>query len=255
MITLINTKIAFLLSRLLRNEHVKAHEDLRDAVKVDVESISEVGTNLDEYEAGVERLKQIFKHSLESPETKHIGGFDKRRDALWIAGKRIIKLYLKSSDPLVQKAANEVRILMNAYGNVPRFSLYGETGSLKHAINNLKKPENQAKIALIPGFPALVGELETVNESLDALYKQRLQEAEAVKQLGKLGDLLPAVDKQLINLFHALNTVYNYNEMTSKLPELKATIERIAMNTEAIFDQLRKVISHRNPEAGEKKDQ
>ena len=243
---ILNTNISFLLSHLYRNEHVKAHEDARDAIKIGVETIPEAKKRLDEYDAGVERLNLIFKHSRESPETKQIVGFDKRRDELWLVGKRIIKLYLKSSDLLIRAAADGLRILMNAYGNVPHFNLYGETGSLKHAISNLKTPENQAKVALIPGFSALIDELEAVNNSLDILYKQRFLEAEAIRQLGKLGDHLPVVDKQLINLFHALNTIYEYNEMKAELPELKATIERIALNVDALFDQLKKVLERRS---------
>ena len=244
----LNKNITGMFHKLHVNEHVKAHEDALEIIKPNAENIPEVKESLNTYEASVERLALIFRHSPESPETKQIAGFDERRDELWIGGQKIIKLYLNSPDPLVRTAADVLRILMNAYGNVPHFSLYGETGSLKHAINNLKKPENQAKVTLVPGFTALISELETVNNELDILYKQRFQESEAVKQLGKLGDHLPVVDKLLINLFRALNTVYNYNEMTAKLPELKATIERIALYTDALFDQLRKVLSRRSPE-------
>ncbi|GHV55333.1 hypothetical protein FACS1894181_19050 [Bacteroidia bacterium] len=139
---------------------------------------------------------------------------------------------------------------LETYGNVPNFSLYGETSSITHALTDFNKPENQVKVTLIPGLSAYIDELKDVNDELNRLYNQRLDEAEEIKELGKLTDYLPLVDKQLITLFHALNMVYGYNERTAKLPALKATIERIAKKAKALLDQLKKVLEHRHIKTG-----
>ncbi|GHV48844.1 hypothetical protein FACS1894181_05760 [Bacteroidia bacterium] len=242
----LNTNITFFMSRLYQNEHVKAHEDVLNDIKTDVESISEVKEVLDDYEAGVERVKQIFRHGPKSPGTRKIAKLDKRRDKLWGGGKRLVKLYMGSAGADTCEAANSLLFLMNTYGDVPHFSLYGETGSLQHAIADFRKPENQAKAVLVPGFSAIIDELEAVNNELDTLYQARLEKAETDKMLGTLATNLPALDKQLIGLFHALNTVYYYNQMTAKDPAVKATIERIAWNVEALFLQLQTILAHRS---------
>ena len=245
---ILETNILYFLSRPLSNERVHAHEDLIGRISPDAENIPEVKKELDDYKKAVEKVSLVFKHSPKSPETLHIAKLDVRRGTLWRGGKQLIKIALDSADADTRLAAGDLSILVNnTYGDVPHFSLYGETGSLKHAIADFRTTENQPKVALINGLTGIVNELDTVNIELETFYHKRFQEVEAVKQLGKLTDTLKQADKLLVALFQALNTVYDYNARTAKLPALKEAIERIATYVEALFDQLKRILDHHKP--------
>ncbi|GHV50543.1 hypothetical protein FACS1894181_11220 [Bacteroidia bacterium] len=242
---IIKTSISFLLNRLHTNEHVGAHDDMLLMIKEDVENIPEAANEAEEYRKAVGHLQLVFRHSAKSVETMHISELNKRREILWRACRRLIKVYLGNADTTVCQAAHRLLVLMNKYGNVPDDSLYGETGSLRHTMEDFDEAEAKAEVALIPGLSALIDELGEVNTELGRLYFKRLNEAEIVKELGKLADHLPHADKCLIALFRALNIVYGYNERTANDPAVKETIERIAVNADALLSQLKIILAHR----------
>ncbi|MDR2498379.1 MAG: DUF6261 family protein [Tannerellaceae bacterium] len=251
---LINQLIAAFLRTLHDGEHLGWGRALLEGIGADVAMIPALMPLWTKFEAIVHREDMLFSVSKESVETQNIRRFDKRRDMTFREMRHRLKFYTRSENPVVAKAADDLRFVMHPYDQSDKNNLFGETTYIQNLLSELNKSINSVSIDLIPGFRDLMGSLEASNSALDDLYSQRLTALEDVKGLGRRLDVRKEADRIIIDFIKAVNAFYLVNELSVQDPTQKARLERIASFTNSLIMQLERNVAHRRKHPRKKEE-
>ena len=242
---LLNTQL-FRFFRLLHDgEHAGFGAKLVAQLKALLASVTLIGPLWDAYEALVHHEILMFKLSKASPETQEISDTDKLRDGSFREVRRRLHYYANGADLGMRQAALHLLFILKPYDNADERNLFEETTFIRNLLTDINKPANAQDIAALPGFAELLVTLETLNNKVDALYTQRLQEQEEIKQLGKRANVRRDVDNACVSLIEAINSTHQYLTLSGTDAAQKANLEESAAFIEALVDQLQKVLSHR----------
>ena len=163
------------------------------------------------YEQEDEALKKIMKSAI----TAEIQTADKRRDQLFRGMADACKAALNHFDTEVQNAAKRLKILLNTYGNLARKPLNEQTAGVYNILQDLKG--DYAADALKAGITGWAAELETANEALDRLMKERYEESAAktdlvLKQVRQQADEMYRIMIERINAMVIVEGETAYSE-------------------------------------------
>ncbi|GHT37398.1 hypothetical protein FACS189435_2320 [Bacteroidia bacterium] len=242
--------IPTILRRLHGGEHAGAGEEIVENIKADAETLLEVKEDWDKYEAGVCQEGIIYDQTPESPKTRAIAAFDKKRNKYWKEILRRLKFSLNNPDEDVCTAADRLLFILNSFGNVSKNNLFEKTIAMRRILNELKDDEIKEAIALIKGLDDLLDDIEALNDELHEKYDQRRMEWEKIKELGTLSNYRKVVDKLFFNVLDSINAVERVNGKGAKNPVVTATVERIRLELSSIFSQLQKNLSRRGIKTG-----
>jgi hypothetical protein len=125
-----------------------------------------------------------FKRPLSAPETEEIRTFDiQRRGVFILIDDAVRKNAHYSVIPEVQAAAKGLLPIFDNYAGTPTTEYENETGAIINMIQELKKPENLARITRLAQAENLAA-LEQINNDFQAFYQSRLKNRYDFKQEG-----------------------------------------------------------------------
>ncbi|MDR2534124.1 MAG: DUF6261 family protein [Tannerellaceae bacterium] len=241
----LNTHISQFLIKLREGEHEGFGVTMVKEIKADAESIAELAPAWASYEAVIYHETLLFKLSKASPETREITDEDHLRDKIFREVRRLLKYYSKGVDPDRRHAAQKLIFAMKPYSTSDKRTIFGETSFISNFLTEFQDASNVQAIALLPGLSEMLVDLTATNTKVDTLYIQRLHTVEELEALGKRADVRKDADHSLVRFLEAVNTVYDYNEMTSKTASVKETLLRIAMRVNGLVAKLQAMLAQR----------
>jgi hypothetical protein len=242
---LIDYRITGFFHALHDDEHLNFGVTLLDDIRTDITGIPALAPAWTEYEATVHHENLLFQVSKASPETREITVEDKVRDGAFRQTRRLLKYYANSPEAARKVAADELLFMLKDYNVADNRNLFGETAYIRNFLAECAKPVHAAQIAALPGLGELITDLTTANQIVDNLYTQRLHTVEELEALGKRVNVRKDADRNLISVLKGINTVYHYNEMTTKTPAVTTALERAAMRFNGLVNKLSLVIAQR----------
>jgi hypothetical protein len=189
----------------LRNDaHFQFFAEFRDlfldekAAKLGVKPLFDEWLNL--YAREDEALKKIVKSEF----TSKIQDADKARDEIFSGMGDIIKGSLKHYDEKARDAAGRLKILFDTYGKIDQKSLNEQTAAVTNILQELKGA--YAPDAAAVGISGWVREFEARNNALEALIKERFDEAASKTDI-VAKDARAEVDKQYRAIVERINAL------------------------------------------------
>ncbi|MDR2496673.1 MAG: DUF6261 family protein [Tannerellaceae bacterium] len=242
---LLNTRQIGFLNILRDEEHLFYGQTLRDEIRDDVLSVSELVPVWNAYEPVLHHEGLLFQVSKASIETATIAKEDRLRDVTFREVRRLLKYYSKMGSSPAKEAADSLLFLMHTYDAADHRNIFGETAYIRGLVADFGRPEHAAMVDTVPGLRELLAILASANEKLDLLYNQRLHAREELEALGKRVNVRKDADRALVRLLGAINTVYEYNELKAQSQALRDVLQRIAMRINGLGDKLRLIMAQR----------
>lgn len=95
---------------------------------------------LEEYRTSIEKLKVLLKNNMaEASADELVKAADIRRDDAYVNGLAYLGIMIKSVNPNVSKAANDIKIVFDRFPDIRRANNNTETGVLDNLIEELSK--------------------------------------------------------------------------------------------------------------------
>jgi hypothetical protein len=182
----------------LRNDaHFQFHTELKDLVNKATPAALNIQSQFDAYLPLYEQEDEVLKKIMKSVFTEDINDADHQRDLTFSGMVDANKSALKHFNPATQSAAKRLKIVFDTYGNVARKPINEETSAIYNLLQELNG--NYAADVAATGIADWVTELETNNNALEALVKNRYDEGAAKTNL-----ILKEVRVQVDAVYHAM---------------------------------------------------
>ena len=162
------------LTRLHNAEHFQFCYEMNELIVKYTPTAIDAQTLYPAFEQAVTDEDQSFKIVQKSALSKEIELADKKRDTTFAGLRAQVKAQVKHFDADAAAAAYRLQVLFDAYGDIARKSLDQETADITNLVQDLNG-KHKADVETI-GFTSWVEQLDTENQSFDALMKQRFDE-------------------------------------------------------------------------------
>jgi hypothetical protein len=189
----------------LRNDaHFQYSTEFRDLVTAENPETLKIKPLFDEWGILYAREDEALKKIVKSEFTAKIHEADKARDEIFSGMVEICKGSLKHFNEPAREAAGRLKILFDTYGSVDKKALNEQTSAITNILQELKG--KYAPDAAAVGVGGWVTELETRNNALEALIKERFDEAAARTDI-VVKDARAAADKQYKAIVERVNAL------------------------------------------------
>jgi hypothetical protein len=169
-------KILKLDLRTLRNdEHFQFHTEFRDLINQTTSAALNITAQFTAYQSLFAQEDEALKKIMKSALTEDIEEADRRRDRIFRGIIDANKSALKHFNAGTQAAAKRLKVLFDTYGNVAAKPINEETSAIHNLLQELNG--NYAADAATTGITDWATELETANNALDSLVKNRYDES------------------------------------------------------------------------------
>ncbi len=161
------------LIRLQNAEHLAFMSDLLALLKeANIELLAPL-TN--QFTSQVELEAMAQKEITKSSYTAKLNELDQKRDNIFRGLTLCVQAELFSEDQDQKKAANEIQIVLQTYGNFTKHNFQKETTEIENLLNDLKS-EKYTAFANSIGLGKWIGWLENANNQFQAIYTSRRDE-------------------------------------------------------------------------------
>jgi hypothetical protein len=205
----------------------------------------------DAYKAVFDIYDDAFKKALKAPETEELKNLDAKRKGVFILLDDVVRKNARYSlIPEVQAAAKGLLPVFDNFAGTPRDEYEEETGAIINMLQDLKKPENIARIARL-AQDENVGVLEQINNDFQTFYQSRLKNRYDFKQEGNTRQRANNLIGELKLFAKAVNGL----QLSASSPDELSALKAIIANVNAIMEQFN-IIFHRrlNLKASKKKN-
>jgi hypothetical protein len=162
----------------MRNDaHFQFHTEFRDLVEKHGAGELKIKPQFDAYLPLYEREDTALKKISRSAITAQIQEADKARNDIYAGMVGTTAAATKHFSEDVRKAASQLKIVFDTYGNAARKSLIEETSAIYNLLQDLSDKYAGDVAAL--GIGAWAAELETRNKAFETLMKERFDETAA----------------------------------------------------------------------------
>lgn len=229
------------MSKNLSNaELFTLHELLVEFMNQKVVAIPRLQASYNKYLDDFNGFDISFKDVLASIETKKIEKLDGERKGLFRLVDHAVKDAAKYAvAPDVKEAAGALLLIFRTYAGTPKLEYEGKSGNITNLIQELEKPENAARIALL-GQTANVAAMKQLNIDFQALYSSRYVDKHAHKQAGTTRQWRV----KLLSEYGTLVQVINGLRISATAPAEIAALDEIIDYINATVEQYT-VIVHR----------
>jgi hypothetical protein len=220
-------KIEVLKLTNLRNDaHFQFFTEFRDLFIDEKAAALGVKPLFDEWLNLFAREDEALKKIVKSEFTASIHEADEARDEIFTGMTDIIKGHLKHYDEKTRKAAGRLKILFDTYGKIDKKAINEQTAAATNILQELKG--QYAPDAAEAGLSGWVKELETRNNALETLIKERFDEAASKTDI-VVKDARAEVDKQYRAITERINALIIV-EGPEKYEEFVKTLNVIIAN-------------------------
>jgi hypothetical protein len=189
----------------LRNDaHFQFFTEFRDLFVDEKAADLGVGPLFDEWLGLFAREDESLKKIVKSEFTSRIHEADKARDEIFTGMAEIIRASLKHYDGKARESAERLKILFDTYGKIDQKSLNEQTAAVTNILQDLKGAYAPDAAAL--GLSGWAKELENRNNALEALIKERFDEAAAKTDI-VAKDARAEVDRQYKAIAERINAL------------------------------------------------
>jgi hypothetical protein len=220
-------KIEKLNTNNMRNDaHFQFYTEFRDLFIDEKAAALGVKPLFDEWLNLFAREDEALKKIVKSEFTASIHEADEARDEIFTGMADIIKGNLKHYDEKTRKAAGRLKILFDTYGKIDKKAINEQTAAATNILQELKGA--YAPDAAAVGIDGWAKELETRNNALETLIKDRFDEAASKTDI-VVKDARGEVDRQYRAITERINALIIV-EGPEKYEEFVKTLNVIIAN-------------------------
>ena len=185
-----------------------------------------------------ERVKEAFERSAASIYTEKIREADKERDRIFTGLRAKNRASLKHFDPKIREAAERLKIVFDAHGNIARKPLNEQTSAVNKILKELTGKYSLEIEAV--GICGWVEQLQLKNAEFAELMKKRNEETAAKSSVNmkKARTELDVVYRQIIERITALSAFGGY-ENCACVPPSKPIETILPYNPNEHFTQMK----------------
>lgn len=162
-------------AHLQNDEHFQYHDEFGDLLEISGVEKLKVDTWYRVWKNAFAREDLALKKISKSALTEEIRAVDAQRDVIFRGMADTCKTAVNHYDETVKKAAREVQIVFNTYGNLARKGLTQKTSAIDNFLQEIK--ENYAENATKIGLDGWAAKLKEANTECERLQKARWDEA------------------------------------------------------------------------------
>jgi len=167
-----------LFTHNMRNDaHFQFHTEFRDLVEKHGAAALKIKPQFDAYLPLYEREDIALKKIIKSALTAQIHEADKARDEVYAVMVKLNAVLTRHFNADVRKAAAQLKIVFDTYGDVVNKPLNEETSALYNVLQDLQG--KYAADVTAAGIGEWVEELKARNEAFESLMKERFDETTA----------------------------------------------------------------------------
>ena len=160
--------------RLRNDEHFQFYTEVKDLIIKHGAAALKIPAQFEAFLALYDKVDEGIKKINKSALTTEIQKADKARDEIWSGINSMNKAALKHFDPAVQKAAQRLKVVFDAYGNIAKKPLNEQTSAVYNILQELQG-KYAADVATV-GIEQWAAELQARNIAFGALVKDRFDE-------------------------------------------------------------------------------
>jgi len=164
-------------SHLRNDEHFMLHTEFHNLLSTAGAENLRVAAQFAAYTVLLNKEDEGLKKITKSALTARIHDEDKARDELYDGMTALNAALLKSPHENKREAAKRLKIVFDTYGNISKKPINEQTSAIINILQELKGP--YAADALLLGLTDYVNLIETHNNTLEALVRERYGESAA----------------------------------------------------------------------------
>jgi len=230
----------FPYSRMSNNNALQTFERMAEVCsKLD---ILEITAYLDGFVTLQKDLSELLRPKISSAITRRLAKQDPERDRLQNTFGGVVRTGMKSLNPEIVNAANEVDVVLRRNGNPTKQQMDEQTRTTAKIIRDLTADDIFPFVKQIPGAEAILMELEDLNDQFAKDYNDRIaerfgQEKGASTKLRNEVNEAATISIEVIN---AYAVIFRRNE------EIETAIDEL----NKILDQARTNLNNRGKGSG-----
>jgi hypothetical protein len=215
---------------LRNNAYFQFHTEFHDLVEQHNAETLKIKPLFDDYLPLYNRVEDALKKIVKSEFTAKIHEADKARDEIYLGIVETNTAALRHFNPTVRQAAERLKILFDTYGNVVNKPLNEETSAIYNILQELKGKYTADAESV--GLTEWVIELETRNQTFEALVKERFDETASRTTdivMKQARAQLDEVYKTIVERINALAVVEGVESYEVFIKTLNAVIAKYAV--------------------------
>lgn len=167
---------------------------------------------LEEYRTSIEKLKVLLKNNMaEASADELVKAADIRRDDAYVNGLAYLGIMIKSVNPDVSKAANDIKIVFDRFPDIRRANNNTETGVLDNLIEELSKVD--VNVQEQSGFTPWFKELQDAQTAfVEAVHNKNVATSRNVVALKEAKTECENAYKALIRRVNAVAEIHGEEE-------------------------------------------
>ena len=183
-------------------------------------------SNALESDIKLENFQELVRQRVGSAHTRRMEQLDSERDRLMNMADRAIANGLRSSNPDIVVAANEVDVVRRLYGNFTHRQQVEQTQVIAKLLRDLTADPMHANVELITGLSAMLDAISEINDSFLENFEGRNAERQEVVVGGTLEARLlsDAAASASINAINLLASIYEAPLLSEVINEVNTIL-------------------------------
>ena len=230
---------------LLRNgEHFQFNQDVIEDVPQEVAETYHFDTQYAAYVSMFEQEDLVYKQNQGYASTVEITTKNNKRNKLFLFLKSIIDSYMYCPIEEKYKAADLLQYAIKPYRRANSKSYSEITAEITNLVQTLKLEKYAAAVTVLE-LDYAVELLEEANTDFNTTYKARSSEKHGRKVQTNMQKIRQDVDEAFLELVHAINVIYQANEMVQKDEETRTVLGGIIDKINALIVEVNDKLTRR----------
>lgn len=230
---------------LRSDEHFQFHWNMLSYLTAELSNLPALADAYADYKRLFDQEDIIFRHMQKMLGTEEVNELDRLRTSIFSSLNIAVKAAQKSMETPLNQAGKSLYPVFDAYKGLTKKSFNGKTAYITNLLQDLGVADKAAAINTLQ-LANTVTALTEANNNFISAYKQRAEVTYSQRAEGNMTDIMPPVNHAFNEVVLVIDSVYVANEVMRKDATLRATLDGLITEINALLLNTTRTVAYRN---------